>query len=75
MERGLASELLDEEFYFQGKRQQPPPALPEGFYSKLERVINEKMGGRATGPELRKLIANAGVMAEEHEQIICRFHE
>src|SRR3990172_1768799 len=42
-------------------------AMLPGFYSKAERIINERMGGRATPREITQLLKNAGVKAEELE--------
>lgn len=45
----------------------PPIALPDGMFSKAERLINEKMGGRATPAEIKKLLDNNGIKADELE--------
>lgn len=43
----------------------PAVPLPEGMYSKAERVINEKMGGSAKPSEIKKMLENAGIKADE----------
>lgn len=43
----------------------PVVPLPEGMYSKAERIINEKMGGSAKAEDVLKMLKNAGIKGDE----------